>query len=447
MIIETASLMGFGKIHRKTIYFGDGLHVVYGENEAGKTTLKTFLVAMLFGLEKKRGQAAKNDEFHKYLPFMGGIYGGSIEFTYKNHMYQVQRNFSENQDVTVFDRESGRRVSENTELSGNLFSMTREGYLQTLCVSQGEIMAGQELASMLRNYLANMSHSKTQDVDVEKAISYLRKEIRREKKNPAYEQKEELRQILDTKKDEEQQIAQLELERDMLEEQYPEEEPKTILWRIIDWIRGLFGFVRQEDLQKKEIDYQIEMIDLKLSQLYESQKKLIGQRKTFDRLKKQIKETESNILAMQRAMEIIKEASEEIHDAFGKEFEERVSTIMEEITDGTYTKVHIDDAMGIVAMKDGTLLDINYLSTGTVEQIYLAVRIAAAELMFPDEIFPVILDDIFGNFDHQRLQRVLNFLQKTNRQVILFTCRKDVLSILEESGCRYEKTVLNKEET
>ncbi len=295
--------MGFGKLHRQTIHFGDGLHVIYGENEAGKTTLKTFLIAMLFGIEKKRGQAAKNDEFHKYMPYMGGIYGGTLDFDFGGRSYQVQRNFSENQDVTLFDQESGRRLSERMELSGNLFDMTREGFLQTLCVSQGEILAGQELASMLRNYLANMSHSKSQDVDVEKAISWLRKEIRKEKKHPAYEKKEEIRQILRDGKDEEQHIAQLELEREMLEKQYPEEEEKTLFERILDWIRGIFGFASQEDLRRQEINYQIEMIDLQLNQLYENQKKLILQRRTFDELKEEIREVEANILAMQRAME------------------------------------------------------------------------------------------------------------------------------------------------
>ena len=42
---------GFGKIHDRTISFSDGINVIYGKNEAGKTTLHAFLTAMLFGLE------------------------------------------------------------------------------------------------------------------------------------------------------------------------------------------------------------------------------------------------------------------------------------------------------------------------------------------------------------------------------------------------------------
>ncbi len=442
MKIQGCTLMGFGKFHRKTIAFGDGLHVIYGENEAGKTTLKAYLVAMLFGIEKKRGLASKNDDYHRYLPYMGGIYGGTLDFVYQGRNYQVQRNFSQNQDVILFDRDTGRRISERRELSGTLFSMTREGFLQTLCVSQGEILTGRELTFMLRNYLANMSRTRTRDVNVEEALSYLRKEIRREKKSEAYQLRDRLKEEIEDGKDGEKRIVALEEKKQKYYDLLGQEEELGLFQRIMAWIRRFLGFASQEELDRQEYTYQIEMIDMKLEQLYANQKRRLKQRRHMEELKNQIHETEVNIRAMERAMNAISEASEEIHEAFGNGLEERVSTIMEEITDGTYAKIRIDDSMGIVVEKDGTLLDINYLSTGTVEQIYLAVRIAAAELMFQEEQFPIILDDVFGNFDDQRLRRILTFLGEEKRQVLVFTCRKDVLHILDESGCRYEKTVL-----
>ena len=42
---------GFGKIHDRTISFSDGINVIYGRNEAGKSTLHTFIRGMLFGME------------------------------------------------------------------------------------------------------------------------------------------------------------------------------------------------------------------------------------------------------------------------------------------------------------------------------------------------------------------------------------------------------------
>ena len=59
MKIQEISIDGFGKFHKYHTYFADGIQVIYGKNETGKTTLRQFMIAMLFGLEKGRGLAAK----------------------------------------------------------------------------------------------------------------------------------------------------------------------------------------------------------------------------------------------------------------------------------------------------------------------------------------------------------------------------------------------------
>ena len=52
-------ISGFGKFQDQDVSFEDGLNVVYGKNEAGKSTLHTFIRGMLFGIEKQRGRASK----------------------------------------------------------------------------------------------------------------------------------------------------------------------------------------------------------------------------------------------------------------------------------------------------------------------------------------------------------------------------------------------------
>ena len=68
MKILSLHIEGFGKFHDLDISFKDGLNVVYGKNEAGKSTLHTFIRGMLFGIEKQRGRAARNDVYSKYEP-------------------------------------------------------------------------------------------------------------------------------------------------------------------------------------------------------------------------------------------------------------------------------------------------------------------------------------------------------------------------------------------
>lgn len=77
MKILSLHIEGFGKFHDLDISFKDGLNVVYGKNEAGKSTLHTFIRGMLFGIEKQRGRAARNDVYSKYEPWKGsGTYEG-----------------------------------------------------------------------------------------------------------------------------------------------------------------------------------------------------------------------------------------------------------------------------------------------------------------------------------------------------------------------------------
>ena len=68
---------GFGKFHDRTISFNDGINIIYGKNEAGKSTLHTFIRCMLFGLERGRGRAARTDLYSKYEPWQNKAeYGG-----------------------------------------------------------------------------------------------------------------------------------------------------------------------------------------------------------------------------------------------------------------------------------------------------------------------------------------------------------------------------------
>lgn len=77
MKILSLHIDGFGKLHDQDISFQDGMNVVYGKNEAGKSTLHTFIKGMLFGLERQRGRAARNDTYSRYEPWQGsGTYEG-----------------------------------------------------------------------------------------------------------------------------------------------------------------------------------------------------------------------------------------------------------------------------------------------------------------------------------------------------------------------------------
>ena len=83
-----------------------------------------------------------------------------------------------------------------------------------------------------------------------------------------------------------------------------------------------------------------------------------------------------------------------------------------------------DFSLQAAAGEEDTLRDCLWRSDGTMDQLYLALRLAVAEELTPEA--PLILDDALVRFDDQRMKAAMEILKETskNRQVICFTCQK-----------------------
>ena len=93
-VITRLYLEHFGQFHKKEIIPSEGLNIIYGPNEAGKSTVCHFILAMLFDMERARGRAAKDDLYAKYMPWESGGYSGSMEFVWDGKAYVLYRNFA-----------------------------------------------------------------------------------------------------------------------------------------------------------------------------------------------------------------------------------------------------------------------------------------------------------------------------------------------------------------
>jgi uncharacterized protein YhaN len=82
---------------------------------------------------------------------------------------------------------------------------------------------------------------------------------------------------------------------------------------------------------------------------------------------------------------------------------------------------------------DRRLIDSEILSRGTAEQVYLAMRFALAEEASQGAKLPLMLDDVFVNFDKDRLHAVAKLLEELSceRQIIVMTCHEHVRDALQ----------------
>jgi DNA repair exonuclease SbcCD ATPase subunit len=134
-------------------------------------------------------------------------------------------------------------------------------------------------------------------------------------------------------------------------------------------------------------------------------------------------------LALETAAEVLSEAAEEIQKDYAPRLGAKMSRIINAVSGGRYTELKADDSLRLktVMPETGNIKDAADLSGGTIDQMYFALRVAAAEMIEENgETLPLILDEAFAQYDDTRLERVLSFLGDLalTRQVILFTCRK-----------------------
>ena len=128
--------------------------------------------------------------------------------------------------------------------------------------------------------------------------------------------------------------------------------------------------------------------------------------------------------ALDLAQETMTSLSTSIRDSFGLYLNKTASELIEGITGGIYTSMSIDQNLDIYMNTPARLVPIEQVSSGTMDQIYLAVRLAAARLVQNGtDAMPLIFDDSFVMYDDERLKTALKWLNNAyNNQIIIFTC-------------------------
>ena len=177
MKILSLHIDGFGKFHDRDISFEDGLNVVYGKNEAGKSTLHTFIKGMLFGIERQRGRASKNDTYSKFQPWtQSGVYEGFLRVECDGEVYRIERRFQKgDKRLCVINETSGKEEENTTALLDKLRCVLSEtAYDNTISIGQLKCATDGGMVSELRNYIANLNTSGSIALNITKASAYLK---------------------------------------------------------------------------------------------------------------------------------------------------------------------------------------------------------------------------------------------------------------------------------
>ncbi len=145
-------------------------------------------------------------------------------------------------------------------------------------------------------------------------------------------------------------------------------------------------------------------------------------------MKEVYEQVQGEYSAITLAINTLAEADKEMQTRFSPEIGKLAAKYMSAVTGGKYEDVLInrDFSASTRTGEDVVARGSQYLSSGTYDLLYLAVRLAVCELALPKgETCPLIIDDALVNFDRERYDQAIELLRQIakKRQVILFTCR------------------------
>lgn len=196
-------------------------------------------------------------------------------------------------------------------------------------------------------------------------------------------------------------------------------------------------YINDLKLKLTELEMKKEDITKKCENASEVEEKLNNYE---DQLKELLEYNE----AINIAKEALDKAYTEMKENVTPEFTQNLSKAIQNISNNKYKTVKVSDESGLmVETKNGNYIPADMLSIGTIDQLYLSLRISSINELTKENM-PIILDETFAYFDRERLVNVLEFLNQEykNRQIIILTCTNREMEALETKEISYNKIVL-----
>lgn len=545
MRIDKLQLQDFGQFHDKNISLAPGINLIYGASESGKTTIKDFIVDMLYGIDKEQETSARINHYEKVKPISGAGFSGAMEICVDGEDYRIERNFLQQEKNTyVKDLDESKEVPLQTEhsLLGTLLNTPKNIYENTLCMGHNAMAVEHSLEDALNQHIVSAASVKAGDIDAAHAIEQLEEKKKSFSNSELQKREQELESKLSLDRDFDAELEALKKEKEKAEAQVKsskeeklqftpiknpaterraeearqlqeEQEPaqpltkreqdiqmlqgmgkKSILDNVfVIWFisllaialfvliaqivpvnvpamkMGIIGFgvvlvlmtTMQVLSRRSKLYLLLEELEIeqgfraakegnsdelvaaknKLSALQLKEQDIIKERGRQEKMlaelngikeKMQANDIESEALAL--AIRTIRDLSEDIYDSYGSVLNAPVSDIVNRITGGRYPEIKVDDQLKILVKQGASFISMDYLSVGTVCQIYFALRLSVADILIKENL-PIVIDDIFANYDEQRLKETLSCLSGyLNHQIIIFTINPGIQQIFTDLG-------------
>lgn len=180
MKISKVQINGFGNLADRNLEFSDGINVIHGNNEAGKSTLSYFIKSMFYGINKNKS-GKQFSEFERFKPWNDVDFSGKIDYVLDDKKYSVFRDFNRN-NSKVFDGEGNeitalfnKDKSRGVEIGFSHFGIDEDTFFNSLFISQGNVSVGDNGRKTVIQKLTNIIQNGNESISYDKAKQKIHK--------------------------------------------------------------------------------------------------------------------------------------------------------------------------------------------------------------------------------------------------------------------------------
>ncbi|MTI68895.1 MAG: hypothetical protein FH751_01400 [Firmicutes bacterium] len=317
MKISELNLISFGKFNNKVLNLKDGINIIYGNNEAGKSTVHKFIEGMFFGFFKPYTKTKRySKDYYRFEPWYNTYYKGSLKYNYDNETYRIDRNFTKGDDhVKVIDDLSGEDISKRflydditrvIDPSSLHLGVNNVVYKNTLSIKQLGSETDKNLSKEIKDKLANLGGTLDEEISIKKILRKLDTKIndigtkKRIKTSPYGKLIEEINKLENKREN-------------ILKTNDEAKESQIKLKNVKDHIEKLN--LRKKSLEEKLLKFKQDSINRRyleakkvLSDINELQTKL----ETFKKYKDISEEDYSTVLTLENSLQSLRESLDRI---------------------------------------------------------------------------------------------------------------------------------------
>lgn len=297
MIIRNLKINGYGNLKNKEIELKDGINIIYGENESGKSTILKFILNMLYGTSKnKKGRDIS--DFEKFKPWEGEEFSGKLKYQLDDgKTYEVYREF--NKKNPIIYNEEMEDISKSYKIDKNkgnefFFEQTKideELFISTTAVMQQEVAINKNTQNLMLQKITNLASTGNDNISYKKAITKLNKKqleeigTDRSQDRPINKIKQNLVQLINKKSElnlYQDKKYEIEQDKNKLEEQISQTSRKLEIIKEINRIKN------NSKINNEKININKEMIKKEIEKISELDKNISKLQEDYNNIKQPV---------------------------------------------------------------------------------------------------------------------------------------------------------------